>query len=407
MVGVGVGAHHLVPLGLRRGHLLPVARERGAGGAAGLQQRLQGQPRVAHQRHRALLEGVHRAHVDGDETYSRMVEQALRRGDEVAQAGADGDDQVRFFGDARGSGGALHPMAAQRPLRGAAQRALAGVGLAHRNAERGRHGRERVPCLRVVDPAAGDDQGPAGAPQQRRRLGDAVRGRRAPLDAPRALGEEVARIVIGVRLNVLRQGEGHGAGVGRIGKHPHRLRQRREELLRAGDAVEEAAHRPEAVVDADVAGGGMLQLLQHRPLAAGGVVVGGQQQHRHAVDGGGSRAGHHVGRAGTDGAGARQRLGAARGAREPGRGMHHRLLVAGLIVGQRAPALLQGLPQTAHVAMAEDAEHGRYQPPPGAVQLAVLNRQVLHHRLPHGEAFRFLTAGQALRLRHAPLPAGR
>ena len=35
------------------------------------------------------------------------------------------------------------------------------------------------------------------------------------------------------------------------------------------------------------------------------------------------------------------------------RGMHHRLLVAGLVVGQRSPTLLQGLPQAAHVAVAE------------------------------------------------------
>ena len=195
------------------------------------------------------------------------------------------------------------------------------------------------------------------------------------------------RVVPGVRLHVLRQRQGHRAGLGRVGEHPHRLRQRGQELLRAGDAVEEPAHRAEAVVHAHVARGRVLQLLQHRPLVAGGVVVGGQQQHRHAVDGGGGRAGHHVRRAGPDRAGAGQRLGAQRGACEAGRGVHHRLLVAGLVVGQLSPALLQGLPQAAHVAVSENAEDGRNQPPPLTVELAVLSRQVLYKSLPHGQAF--------------------
>ena len=208
-------------------------------------------------------------------------------------------------------------------------------------------------------------------------------------------------------LHVLRQREGHRAGLDGIGEHPHRLRQRGKELFRARDAVEEPAHRPEAVIDADVALQGMLQLLQHRPLVAGRVVVGGQQQHRHAVDGGGGRAGQHVGGTGTDRAGARQGLGTPHGTGEAGGGMHHRLLVAGLVVGQRSPTLLQSLPQAAHVAVAEDAEDGGDQPPPRAIELAVLNRQVLHHCLPHGQAFSCLTSGQPLRLPHAPPPPNR
>ena len=199
--------------------------------------------------------------------------------------------------------------------------------------------------------------------------------------------KKCARVVPGVRLHVLRQRQGHRAGLGRVGEHPHRLRQRGEELFGTVDAVEEPAHRAEAVVDADVGRQGVLQLLQHRPLVAGRVVVGGEQQHRHAVDGGGGRAGHHVGGAGPDRAGAGQRLGAQRGAREAGRGMHHRLLVAGLVVGQIRPALLQRLPEAAHVAVPEDAEDGGDQPPPLTVEFAVLNRQKLHESLRHGQAF--------------------
>ena len=223
--------------------------------------------------------------------------------------------------------------------------------------------------------------------KQRHRLRDPLRCRRPAFDAPGALREEVVRVVPGVRLHVLRQRQGHRAGLGRVGEHPHRLRQRGEKLFGTVDAVEEAAHRAKAVVHAHVRRQRVLQLLQHRPLVASGVVVGGEQQHRHAVDGGGGRAGHHVGGARPDRAGAGQRLGAQRGAREAGRGMHHRLLVAGLVVGQISPALLQRLPQTAHVAVPEDAEDGRDQPPPLTVEFAVLNRQKLYESLPHGQAF--------------------
>ena len=407
MVAVGVGTHDLRPILLRLADPFAVAGERHPGALPGGEQRFQGEPGVRHHWQRTLLECVERAHVDGDEAHVRVVEQALRRGGEVAHAGADRDHQVRLLGDARRRAGALHAVTAERPLRRTAQRALAGVGLAHRDAEPGGHGAQRVPRRRVVHAAAGDDQRPLCRLQQRHRLRDPFRGRRTAFDAPSALGEEVRRVVPGVRLHVLRQRQGHRAGLGRVGEHPHRLRQRGEKLFGAVDAVEEPAHRAKAVVHAHVRRGGVLQLLQHRPLVAGRVVVGGEQQHRHAVDGGGGRAGHHVGGAGPDRAGARQGLGAPHGAGEPGRGMHHRLLVAGLVVGQRSPTLLQGLPQAAHVAVAEDAEDGGYQPPPRTVQLAVLNRQVLHQCLPHGHALSCLTSGQPLRLPHAPPPPNR
>ena len=96
--------------------------------------------------------------------------------------------------------------------------------------------------LRVAHAAAGDDQRPPRGRGQRRRLGQ--RGRR------RAAGgrtcqtrsrEQRVRPVVGLGLHVLRQRQGHRAGVGGIGQHPHRLQQRGRQQSRAPDPVEVAA----------------------------------------------------------------------------------------------------------------------------------------------------------------------
>jgi hypothetical protein len=66
---------------------------------------------------------------------------------------------------------------------------------------------------------------------------------------PVALGEQLGRVVVGVRLDVLREGEDDGAGVDRVGEHPHGLWQGGQELLGPGDAVKKRATGPEGVVD--------------------------------------------------------------------------------------------------------------------------------------------------------------
>ena len=97
-------------------------------------------------------------------------------------------------------------------------------------------------------------------------------------------------------------------------------------------------HRPERVVDGDVAGVRQLELLQQRRGAAVGEGVGRQQQHRQPVDGGQRGAGDHVGGARADAAGDRVGL---QPVLHPGvrdRGVHHGLLVAAQHVRQRARA---------------------------------------------------------------------
>ena len=88
----------------------------------------------------------------------------------------------------------------------------------------------------------------------------------ATLDPPDALFEEVPGKWIGVRLHILGQRDGDRPGFGRVGQHPHGFGQRGQELFRAGDAIEEPAHRAEAVIDAHVGGNRMLQLLKDRAL---------------------------------------------------------------------------------------------------------------------------------------------
>ncbi len=66
--------------------------------------------------------------------------------------------------------------------------------------------------------------------------------------------------------------------------------------------------------------------------------------------------------------------------------MHHRLLVARLVVRQARAAFLERLPHAADVAVAEDAEHRRDQAADLPVALAVLRLEILHHRLRHRQA---------------------
>ena len=153
-----------------------------------------------------------------------------------------------------------------------------------------------------------------------------------------------------------------------------------------GDPIEEAADGAKAVVDADVRGDRVLELLKHRPLMPSGIVIGGEQEHRQMIDRRKRSARDHVGRAGADGRRARQRRRAVRGLGETDRGMHHRLLIARLVIGKVLAAFLECLAHPADIAVAEDAEHRRDQPASTAIALAVLHLQVPHDRLRHGQA---------------------
>ena len=169
------------------------------------------------------------------------------------------------------------PMAAQRHRRAFLHRPLAGEGLADGDAQRLGEVLQLAPRLGVMHAAAGDDHRPLGLREQRDRLADPLGIGRPALDPPAALAEEVRGIIVGMCLDVLRQRDRDGARLGRVGQHAHRLRQGGQDLLGAGDPVEEPADRPEAVVDAHVGRDRVLELLEHRPLMPGRVVIGGEQ----------------------------------------------------------------------------------------------------------------------------------
>jgi len=76
--------------------------------------------------------------------------------------------------------------------------------------------------------------------------------------------EEVDRIVPGLGLGVLTEGEAHRAAVRRVGHHPQRAGQGGQDLLGPADPVEVAHDRAETVVGADGGIVEILDLLQHR-----------------------------------------------------------------------------------------------------------------------------------------------
>ena len=222
------------------------------------------------------------------------------------------------------------------------------------------------------------------------RLPNPLGVRQAPLDPPGPLFEKGRRVVVGVSLHILGQRQGDGSGLYRIGQHPHGLRQGRQELLGPGDAVEETTDGAKAVIHADIGRYRMLELLQDRTLVPGHVVVRRQEQYRQSIDGGRSRPRQHVGGPRTDGGGAGQggqaavRLGVSRSR------VHHGLFVAGLKVGEVGPVFVKRLPQTSHVAMAEDAEDGRDQAAGPSVAHTELHLKVFHQGLCDSQPNRLL-----------------
>jgi hypothetical protein len=390
--GVEGLVHRGVPALLLGGDLLlevgadPVAAE----GLVELDQRLAG---VGDDRQGgAVLVRVDRCHVDVDELQVRVLERGPGRGGEVLVAGADADDQVRFGCQgvgrrrARGADGAEGVLVVPR------QDADAGLRVAHRDAGQFGEPGQFLVGVRVQDAAAGDDQRPLGGPDGFGGAGDVVVVRFRAADPPLTLGEEFLGHVEGLGLDVLGQRDGHRSGLGRVGEDPQAVVERGEQLLRAGDTVEELGQRPERVVDREVVGVGLFELLQHRVRGTRGERVGRQQQHRQPVRGGQRRTGEQVRRTRADGGADREGLPAAGvpGVADGLVGLG--LLVAALVVRHDARiellVLLQGLAHTGHVAVPENAESARDQAfaeidPTHGIN-GVLLGKVFDHGLRHG-----------------------
>ena len=239
--------------------------------------------------------------------------------------------------------------------------------------------------LAVAHAAAGEDDRPLAGADPLGGRGDGVAVRAVARDRPGALLEHLDREVERVGLDVLREAEEHGAGVGRGREDPHHLGQRRDELLRAVDPVPVADDRAERVVRARVLGARPLQLLEDRRLDPLGERVAGHQQHRHVVDRGRRGARDHVGRARADRRQAGERAQAVLELRVADRRVDHRLLVAGQVVREVGLGLLDRLRDAADVPVAEDAPQAREEPGLVAVPLHVLHGEVVDECLAGGQ----------------------
>ena len=102
------------------------------------------------------------------------------------------------------------------------RRRLAGLGFADWNSTLGAEVDQLPLGVGVKDAAAADDERLLRLFQDRRRFLDLVRIGRDAAHAMHAFVEEARRIIIGLGLHVLAEGERHRPAFGRIGQDRHR-----------------------------------------------------------------------------------------------------------------------------------------------------------------------------------------
>ncbi len=266
-----------------------------------------------------------------------------------------------------------------------AQAALAGHGFTHGDAGGVHELPQRLSRPRVDHAAAGHDHRLLAGPDQLGRLRQRRPIRPVAHDMPDALAEERGRVVVGLGLHILRQRQGHRAGLGRAGEHPQRLGQRRQQLIGPVDPVPILADRPEAIVGRKILAPRRLDLLQHRRHVAPSEDIAGDQQHGQPVDGRRGCAGDHVRRARPDGRQAGEGLQAILNLGICARRVDRRLLVAHLVI-PKIGVLHQRLADARHDAVAEDSETAGKKPVLGAIALDVLVLEKPDESLRHGEA---------------------
>ncbi|SAJ29541.1 Uncharacterised protein [Enterobacter cloacae] len=102
------------------------------------------------------------------------------------------------------------------------QRPLSGLGFGKRQPQRLDKFAKRFMRAGIAHAAAANHQRTALAGDQRPRLLQALRIWRAALDVVHATREEAQRVVPGFSLHVLRQANGHRAGIGGVSERSHR-----------------------------------------------------------------------------------------------------------------------------------------------------------------------------------------
>ena len=267
--------------------------------------------------------------------------------------------------------------------------ALTGLGLAEGDVESFCEGLEFLMGLSVADAAAADQHGLLGGADQLGSLcQDLGLGQRTGQTVDSLL-QEADGVVVSLTLNVLRQGDADGAGVGGVGKGTHSADHGAHQLLGTGDAVPVAADGAESVVGGDGQVMGLLDLLQHGVGLTAGVDITGQEQHGDVVGGSGGSGGDHVGGAGANGGGDGHDL-LALGLLGEGNGdVGHALLVLALVDLHALGLLGQSLTHAQDAAVAGQHQSGLHEGMLDAVIRDVLILQEPDQCLGRGEANSF------------------
>ena len=236
------------------------------------------------------------------------------------------------------------------------QRRFSGLCFDDRNAMPFRKGRKRLAGFGIQHAAAGNDDRLCRCFEHRDRMGQFVRIGMQAARGPDFFVKEAFGIIIGFRLHILAERQRDRAAIGGIGQHLHGAAQRRDDLFGAGDAVEIARNRAEAVVDGHRAVAEILDLLEDRIRTAIGKDIAREKQDRQAVDMGKGCRCHHVECAGADGRGAGHEAAAEACLGKGDRRICHALLVLGAVGRQRVLDAMQRLADTGDIAMAENGE---------------------------------------------------
>jgi hypothetical protein len=178
------------------------------------QELLQDRARVTDQWQRGVLERVELGDVDRDEAHALVLKRGLRCRGEVAEPRADDQHKIRVTREEVRRSRASGADAAKRQRMRVGERAFARLRFADGDAGCIHETPERVGRLAVDHAAAADEERPPARVNEARRFLQAVAIRARACDGPHARLEQRRRIVVRLGLNILRQRERHGAGLG-------------------------------------------------------------------------------------------------------------------------------------------------------------------------------------------------
>ena len=311
--------------------------------------------RVSNDRSSVHLVSLELRRVDVDELCVGAV-QPLGSGGEVGVTGANADDNVSLMCQLVGSDAAGGAQTAEVQLVIPDNSGLARLGLAECDAEVFSELLEYLVCLSVANAAAADQERLLCVLDDLNSLVQSILGNRTAVDTPYALLEEVNRVIVCFRLNVLRQRNCNSAGVSGVGQNAHSRDHVGHDLLRTVDAAPVLGNSLESIMSGDRQVLRLLHLLENRVRLTGSVDVARQDQDRNVVSGSGCSSGNHVAGAGAYGRGAGEDGLAAHLLSVADSGQSHALLVLALVNDHVLELLLNAVSEANYVAVAREHE---------------------------------------------------